>query len=836
MSVGCVARQERGSNDDNKSMVGYKSSRNNGSRSGGGITSLLARISKETSDAVADAYGSLVLGDEAGKEAKVVLVVRPSSRSRLRLGMTFLEINGRAYVKSITPGLAAHQAGILPRDVVQFAAVYKQAWIDEQRHHDEGMVDADETAKSFAMESEKRGMRVSYDELRTMLQEGTDVTHCFTSVTTTNNNNSNSQKQQQQQQQKRQQLNNFHSSSRSWKGPPIPATINVCAPRGYYYDDDDEDDNDDEDDDNHTKATIDEEDYLRLSSPYNADAPRPVVFVFRRTRQRPTHSLLHFRLDDECDFASSLIRRLAPTADMDMPAPDAWEELVHDGTDWLLGSGSMLPPKHTSPNNHHPKDHHHHHHQSDSIPYDSFEEQRATKLAKLRARIAAETPHHDRTEDVEASTLRGMIQKAVGLAFVRSSKVVLGVSIHGGTGVVIARLPDGTWSAPSCIGTWGLGLGVQFGLEVAEYIFILQTQESLEHFRKGGSFTIGGNVGAAIAGVGREAYGAASVGNVCASHVPPKEDEYDHDDNRSSLGIAPIVAYAKSQGLYIGVSLEGSRIFTRHDMNARSYKFAMGRDVSACDILSGKVATPPEAEDLYASLHSVEFTHEMSCLPRPPQLLRKDSPNPWQYDRCTLCDKTRGNPFGFLHDLSPEEADECATFETQFKKFMYGGVSVQRLLPSGGETHKKTRKERRTLWLMLPEVGALRLGFVSKLSDGDNAPVSNKSSTLRAKRDGDASRQQQQQQQQQQLQLQQQLQQPQSDYDLGTVASEEVTLDSTLADNKDGGRMRTGNVQLSQKHSVALTDVTTLSQDPPVSNKSNRKKTRVCLCSHPMPC
>jgi len=35
---------------------------------------------------------------------------------------------------------------------------------------------------------------------------------------------------------------------------------------------------------------------------------------------------------------------------------------------------------------------------------------------------------------------------------------------------------------------------------------------------------------------------------------------------------------------------------------------------------------------------------------------------------------------------------------------------------------------------MLPEVGSLRLGFVSKLSDGDGA-VSNKSSTQRARRD-----------------------------------------------------------------------------------------------------
>ena len=58
-----------------------------------------------------------------------------------------------------------------------------------------------------------------------------------------------------------------------------------------------------------------------------------------------------------------------------------------------------------------------------------------------------------------------MIQKAVGLAFVRASKVVLGMSLHNGSGIVLARLPDWKWSAPLAIVTVGLGLGLQFGLE-----------------------------------------------------------------------------------------------------------------------------------------------------------------------------------------------------------------------------------------------------------------------------------------------------------------------------------------------------------------------------------
>ena len=71
-------------------------------------------------------------------------------------------------------------------------------------------------------------------------------------------------------------------------------------------------------------------------------------------------------------------------------------------------------------------------------------------------------------DTVETSTIRRMIQNAVGLAFVKASKVVLGLSFHFGSGIVIGRLPDGSWSAPSAIGMYGAGLGLQFGFEFAE--------------------------------------------------------------------------------------------------------------------------------------------------------------------------------------------------------------------------------------------------------------------------------------------------------------------------------------------------------------------------------
>jgi lipid-binding SYLF domain-containing protein len=831
------------------------------------------RISTDVSNAANDVYSHWIIGDDAGKSALISFIYRPTVGDNDELGMSFIEINHRAYVKSVLPGSVAYVAGVLPQDAVQLAVPIQREWemeaaalstnneIDDQKDENDHQSDVyddnwiqniNRIAKTYGLRLEKKGARTLYNQLLRLVSrhilhdDNTKIKQHFISPPT--------QPLKKRQQsifsifysRNRRDTDNETKPSAPWDEPPTPSKL--CAPImnhdglnndnnsiGYqnsYLNFDrkrsasTEQSNDEDDDD------FNDEKYASQQS------PSAILFILRRTRQRQvlqeTASCVvptSFRLDDECDLACTLVRRLAPTADMETPIPDTWEELVHDGTDWLLGHQSMLPPKTSTTNtnqmiengtnrnvnnrdtlatqtnatNNRTSMMETSDHDQSSIPLDAFEQIRTKKLATLRSRITTETMLIDRTDDVEAATVRAMIQKAVGLAFVRASKIVLGVSIHGGSGIVISRLPDGTWSAPSAIGTWGIGLGLQFGLEVAEYIFILQTQEAMDHFKRGGSYTVGGNMGIAIGGLGREAYGAAIVGGGCGTDTTSMatnnnssrtlhDEQYnvENDDSRDdperhkkrdkyyptpsqSLGIAPIVAYAKSQGLYVGVSLEGSRIFTRDDINFRTYKFTSGNNVTADDILSGKVPTPAEAEELYAALHSVEFAHEMSRLPRPPETLRKDSANAWTYDRSisvmnksisderitheSTVTKRHQYPFAFLSELSTREADECSTFEAQFKNFLYGGVSVQRLIIDVEGSSNRTGKERRTLWLMLPEVGSLRIGFVSKLSDGEGV-VSNKSSTQRARRD-DSKR-------------------TSYDGDNATVGSEELTLDSAL--------------------------------------------------------
>ena len=56
-----------------------------------------------------------------------------------------------------------------------------------------------------------------------------------------------------------------------------------------------------------------------------------------------------------------------------------------------------------------------------------------------------------------------ILRKAKGFAFITIVKAGFVFSARAGTGVVIARLRDGTWSAPSAIGTAGVGAGFQMG-------------------------------------------------------------------------------------------------------------------------------------------------------------------------------------------------------------------------------------------------------------------------------------------------------------------------------------------------------------------------------------
>ena len=165
-----------------------------------------------------------------------------------------------------------------------------------------------------------------------------------------------------------------------------------------------------------------------------------------------------------------------------------------------------------------------------------------------------------------------VMRAARGLAILTVTKAGFIGSARGGTGVVVARTENG-WSGPSAIGTGGLGIGFQAGVEISEFVIVLNTPAAVDAFAKQGNVTLGGNLSVAAGPIGRAA--EAGVGLQAA-----------------------VYTYSRSEGLFAGVSLEGTGLGTRDDVNTAYY----GRPVAAGDILAGKVQPPAGAQRLLAVL------------------------------------------------------------------------------------------------------------------------------------------------------------------------------------------------------------------------------------------
>ncbi|KKK20292.1 SH3 domain-containing protein [Aspergillus ochraceoroseus] len=171
---------------------------------------------------------------------------------------------------------------------------------------------------------------------------------------------------------------------------------------------------------------------------------------------------------------------------------------------------------------------------------------------------------------------------AKGLAILTVFKAGFIGSGRFGSGIVVARLADGTWSAPSAIATAGAGFGGQIGFELTDFVFILNDAAAVRTFSQVGTLTLGGNVSIAAGPVGRNAEAAGAA---------------------STKGVAAVFSYSKTKGLFAGVSLEGSMLVERKDANERLYSSR----VSASQLLSGTIRPPPAAEPLMSVLNSRAF-------------------------------------------------------------------------------------------------------------------------------------------------------------------------------------------------------------------------------------
>ncbi|KAJ4981785.1 hypothetical protein NE237_032622 [Protea cynaroides] len=178
----------------------------------------------------------------------------------------------------------------------------------------------------------------------------------------------------------------------------------------------------------------------------------------------------------------------------------------------------------------------------------------------------------------ERSIPDSILRQAKGLAILSVVKVGMMVTYNIGTGIVVARREDGSWSPPSSISSFGVGYGAQVGGELTDFIIVLRTKEAVKTFGSNVHFSVGAGLSAAVGIVGRAAEADLRAGDG---------------------GYAACYTYSCSKGAFVGCSLEGSMVTTRTLENSRFYGSS---SINSSDILLGSLPRPPAAAILYNAL------------------------------------------------------------------------------------------------------------------------------------------------------------------------------------------------------------------------------------------
>lgn len=128
---------------------------------------------------------------------------------------------------------------------------------------------------------------------------------------------------------------------------------------------------------------------------------------------------------------------------------------------------------------------------------------------------------------------------------VQRSAVFIGA--RAGNAVMLVRNDAGQWSAPAFYTVGGISFGFQLGGQTSEVVIAVMTEKGMKAIMEH-QVTLGGDAGVAVGEVGK--------GVNAATALDLKADMY---------------SFARSEGLFAGVSLEGSVIAPRETWNHNVY-------------------------------------------------------------------------------------------------------------------------------------------------------------------------------------------------------------------------------------------------------------------------
>lgn len=185
-----------------------------------------------------------------------------------------------------------------------------------------------------------------------------------------------------------------------------------------------------------------------------------------------------------------------------------------------------------------------------------------------RARITLD----DVKRDKEFGNTRELLKRAQAVLIVPSLlKGGFFVGGEGGTGVLLTRRPDDSWSYPAFYTMASASFGLQIGAQESELVLIALTDKAKRAFMQD-EFKIGGEAGLAVVTLGASAE-AATTANLNAD----------------------IVVWASSTGAYAGLTLNGSVIKPRDTYNTDYYGKPSSPQMITTDAVSNRAADPLRA-------------------------------------------------------------------------------------------------------------------------------------------------------------------------------------------------------------------------------------------------
>jgi SH3 domain-containing YSC84-like protein 1 len=150
--------------------------------------------------------------------------------------------------------------------------------------------------------------------------------------------------------------------------------------------------------------------------------------------------------------------------------------------------------------------------------------------------------------EAESRIPRRLLEQSQGIAVI-PDVFRAGFFLGGtrGAGVMVVRDPGGTWSNPAFINLTAGSIGLQFGAKSSDIVLVFKSREAVNQFMSG-SFKLGGSV-------------SATAGPVESAPVTSAKGFKD----------APIYTYARSSGLFGGLSLEGTELNFDNTRNQSFY-------------------------------------------------------------------------------------------------------------------------------------------------------------------------------------------------------------------------------------------------------------------------